>query len=494
MRQAAVLSTCLLLGACDGRPDESPVGVELAGERPLACGARALSPEESARVANLRLHDPGGPPLVVFLNRDGGAYTAGADDSASGRSSLLTGPVELPAYEGTGEAWDALLRCVRVRFEAFNVHLTDTRPAGPHVELVVGGHPGHVGRSGVSGMAPHDTQGCGQLDRAVGFVFSANLGGPEQLCAVATHQLGHLLSLEHAALCDDPMAARPGCGYADFPDATGMCGAALPEECACRDGWQNPVDALGRVVGLHAGGAPLDLRLDDTPPVIEVSSPEDGAHVALTRPLTVRASVRDETMLARVELVWARNGVAFPCPVRTSQVSCTRAGDRFEWVVEAGAGPRAFHVRAVDRAGHETLSDGRTVFFTPDGGPPAADEDASPPVVQVLRPEAEVQVPAGAPLVVEASVTDDGEVAGVELWWGFTGDLVPCPARTTYADCVVDGDTRRWTVRVDLPGPRTFDVRARDGAGRVSSSGPRTVTVTPRVPPPDAEPGPPSTA
>ncbi len=499
VRSARYICALSLLVSCAGEV-EPVVGEGIVGtDDEAGCTVEAISQEEAALVLKNAVHASDGPPLTIFLNRHGGTYRGGANDSANNRSSLVRGSARLPAFARGDESWRALVECVTENYARFNVHITDLEPAGGrYIEAVIGGHPSNIGRGGgIGGIAPINTNSCRPIETAVGYVFSANLSSA-RLCKVTTHEIGHMLSLEHEYLCEDPMTYLSGCGRKTFQDEEVMCGTNSRRRCSCRGGRQNTVATLFDLVGRKNRKPPPDPVGDRAPPTVELEQPADRDSFAEHAIVDVVATAHDDVLLGRVELVWDFNGQTYGCPTRGENVTCTRTRDRFHWKVQVGTGQRTFRVRALDYFGKEAQTEDRTILLTGDGAPPPELDDQTPPEVRIVGPEAGLRFDPGGQIVVEATVTDDGELAGVHLLWAFNGEEYACPRRGQPVECEVAGDTRRWTVTVGAEDERRFQVRARDTAGRVTTSEARTVFVTevesapppadPEDPPPPADP------
>ena len=84
-----------------------------------------------------------GTRLPVFLNRHGGSYNCGNDDSRTNTSSVVcgsNGAGDVGAFSGDDNDWDDVMACVTDQFSRFNITVTDQEPlSGHYVEAVVGG-------------------------------------------------------------------------------------------------------------------------------------------------------------------------------------------------------------------------------------------------------------------------------------------------------------------------------------------------------------------
>jgi hypothetical protein len=451
------------------------------------CAVVAISEEEASIHTKSALHAAAAAaPIVVYLNRSGGTFYPGANDSASNRSSIVSRPAALPAY-GRGDArWTALVDCVREQFARFNVLVTDVEPsAGNYVEAVVAGHPSQLGlSSGIGGIAPIDTYGCRPIERAIAYVFEQNLGTDRNVCEVTAHEVGHTLSLEHEYACEDPMTYLYGCGDKSFQDVSAWCGTYSAVRCSCRGGSQNTVQALLELVG-PVNGSPIDPTNDRDPPVVELVSPADRASFVARQPLSVVARASDDLLLARVELIWDFNGQTYGCPLASEHVDCAITGDLYRWKVRAGEGSRTFSVRARDIAAREASTEKRTIYLTEDGSPPPELSDVTPPSIALIGPEDGAIFPPRSRVVVAADVTDDVSVDRVQLAWAFNGQTYGCPSSERYVSCAITGSRYAFTIEVGVEAPRPFTLRAFDTAGHETTAARsiRVATITDTSPP-----------
>lgn len=183
--------------------------------------------------------DGAGPvPSILYINRceNGCTVLPGSDNAITNRSSLVGSQRSLPPYSHGDAAFSAVARCIRATFSPYFNRITTTDPGNiPHRELIIAGRPSDIGMpSGVFGVAPW---GCGvPLPNAIAFAFagmypSNDLKGQ---CEVATHELGHLLGLDHEHLALDTMSYEtvPE-ALRHFVDTPSSCGVGAPEACYC---------------------------------------------------------------------------------------------------------------------------------------------------------------------------------------------------------------------------------------------------------------------
>lgn len=360
---------------------------------------------------------------TIFVNKNGGTYSPGGDNSSSNRSSIVDYTSSVPGYEGSAADWNAFLTCIQGQFARFNVTVTDVDPGSePHVEAVIGGRPGDIGMpSGVGGVAPMNGD-CSVVERAVVYIFSKVFSSPRVECEVAAQEIGHALGMDHEYLCEDPMTYLSGCGEKDFQDIDASCGEYSPRSCMCGGSRQNSVQFLDDVLGPSDGTTPPPEDpppggTDTTPPAVAVVSPADGATSPPNTTITVVATASDETALASTELIWLVDSrtITMDCDDPPSGVSCTTACDQRSWSFAVGSGPRSFRVRAVDAAGNEAETATRTITLA--SGPTPPPPTGGAPTVTVTEPTPGTGIAPGASIAIRATATDDGRVVDAWLRW-----------------------------------------------------------------------------
>ena len=426
---------------------------------------------------------PGGPALPIYLNRWGGTYTSGWDDSSANTSSIVQGSsASISPFSGTDGQWNEVLSCVQDQFAAYNVYVTDIEPtSGAYIEAVVAGSPGQLGMpNGVGGVAPFDPYQCSLIDTAIVFAFADVYmqggwgGGTRALCETATQEIAHAMTLDHVLICEDPMTYLYGCGEKTFQDEYGSCGEQQPRECACGRPSQNSVQVLTEVLGLSDGTTPPPPPEDNAPPVVNLTSPEDGDVFMAETEIAITAEVTDDAGLTLVQLYWENNDILLPCPAQNGGYTCDVVGSTYTWRVAPGLGTRSFSVSARDIAGNVTESDLVTIILTEDGQAPP--EDNLPPDVALVSPLAGAQLQSNSAITVIATASDDSGIAQMRLEWDYSDDVFGCPMSTQTVDCSIDGSTYTWSIRVG-DGTRTFRAVARDMLGNESVTESRTITL-----------------
>jgi hypothetical protein len=455
--------------------------------RPLPSYIRIDPPDTTVDDGPPRmLFAPGGAPLPVYLNRHGGTYRCGNDDSARNLSSVVCergggGVGTIGSFSGSDVQWNGIKSCVADLFSRFNVFVTDLEPtSGAYVEAVVGGRPGEANMpNGVGGVAPFS---CGMLPRAVVYAFSDIYGNrPRDVCETVAQEVAHAFGLDHEFLCSDPMTYLRGCGAKSFQDEYAQCGEFEPRECSCGGASQNSVQLMMQRLGPSDGSPPPPPPVDREDPTVALTAPAAAAVLPAGSTITVSAQATDDIGLSLVELEWDFTGDSMFCPAtfnQTGSYECIRSGSNYTWNIQVGSGSRTFRVRVRDVAGNEALSDDRTIWLSEDGsGPP---DDLGPPNVFVGSPAHRAVLPANAVVEIVATIADDSGIARAELMWtnGDAQTAFPCPADNQVVSCGINGTTYTWRLRVG-EGARSFSVRARDVVGNVTESDLRRIQLTP---------------
>ncbi|HTM19755.1 MAG TPA: hypothetical protein VL172_04585, partial [Kofleriaceae bacterium] len=212
-----------------------------------------------------------GTRWIFYMNKNGGTYTPGINNSTTNRSTIPSQVSTVPPWNVSDAAWQQIMTCVRSEFSAFNVDITDVDPGNvAHIESVVAGQPGDVQMpNGVGGVSPF-TNDCSTIPNSIVFTFAEVYGNQYQtICEVIGQEVSHSFGLDHEFLCQDPMTYLSGCGAKTFQDTDAQCGEDQPRTCACGQSTQNSVQMLSQRIGVG----------DAVAPTVSIASPSDGATV-----------------------------------------------------------------------------------------------------------------------------------------------------------------------------------------------------------------------
>jgi len=307
MRRAflAVFLTGLLSpAACmDADREDVPQVLEVVGspapEGEMPRGVYVVIPPEHATNPNLASEsatpDVGikyAGQVIIYMNKDGGTYTPGFNDSRTNRSSIPSTTSTISPWNVSQSGWDQVMSCMRDIWSPFNVVITDVDPGNtPHLESVVAGLPSDVGMpSGVGGVSPF-TSDCSTIDNSIVYTFAEVYGSNYRaICETAAQEVAHSFGLDHEYLCEDPMTYLGGCGSKTFQNANAACGENGPRTCACGGSTQNSVQMLTNRVG---PAQPVN-------PDVLITRPSEGQTVAPG--FVVEASVDAALNIDKVEM------------------------------------------------------------------------------------------------------------------------------------------------------------------------------------------------
>lgn len=163
------------------------------------------------------------PHLTVVVQRGGGRVLAGDYDDAKRRISHTvqsTGRSEvvMPAFEGTDAEWRGMLSCAQSQYRGLPVELAEKPPAtGDYLLVFVGGSSRNLGQSRIWGLSSAGSRAV--VPNGVGFVFSADDKLSDRtlaLCMTLTHEVGHMLGLDHSSDCNDVMSTSVQCKQFEY--------------------------------------------------------------------------------------------------------------------------------------------------------------------------------------------------------------------------------------------------------------------------------------
>jgi hypothetical protein len=190
-------------------------------------------------------------PDVIYVNFDGGDFSAGMDDATADQASVLISDTTVDPYGGTDQA--QILATIAADYAPFDVLVTDERPAmGPYAMVVIT-PTDVVGVPGVAGVAPLD---CGDAVRNnVAFVNTTVATDALMIGSVASSRLGSTFGIENGTDSSD-LSWGSLWGAGEDPSWVDSCiDVEFSPECAdehavyCPDGQQNGFAELTDLFG-----------------------------------------------------------------------------------------------------------------------------------------------------------------------------------------------------------------------------------------------------
>jgi hypothetical protein len=162
----------------------------------------------------------------------------------------------------------------------------------------------------------------------------------------------------------------------------------------------------------------LKSELDDRPPLLDIISPAEGEAVAQGTNIILRAKATGENL----ELDFVVDGIVLG--VEGGNISLDSEGSYIQpYRVPNEITSFVLEVKATDSSG-QTAAASRTVRVTA----------GQPPEVSIVSPAEGTEVEEGSSVDVKVQVTDEGEIADVEIYWPIVGDLgTPSPVAGYWA-------------------------------------------------------------
>ena len=254
-----------------------------------------------------------------------------------------------------------------------------------------------------------------------------------------------------------PNPGYPGPGYAE----PGYPGPGYADPGYPNPGYPNQPVYPPAQPGIPIIPAPAPR---DSPPIVVILSPPEGARVPLGQDVPVRSRASDDRGLARVELL-VDGGV-----YRTYEAAGQIAVEVVQPWRATAPGPHTLLVRAYDDAWQMSAPAQITVFV--DQGMPVPVPtspqppfpDTIPPAVHIVSPPSGQQVSSGQRLDVVISASDNVGVLAMELWVDgrpVGSESLPIPRQTW-----------QWVASWSstATGRHEMIARARDAAGNVGQS------------------------
>lgn len=224
-------------------------------------------------------------PKIFYLNRMGGTYAPGTNDSRTNRSTIVSQTRSVPAWNVSAAGWQSVMTCMTTMFSRWNVQITDVDPGNvPHWEMVVAGRPQDIGmQAGVGGVSPFN---CGTIPNSIVFTFAVVYGTSyRDVCETTAQEIAHSFGLDHSRLCADPMTYLTGCGNKSFQNVAAPCGEYSNRACMCGGNTQNSVALLDQRLGLYEPPPAVDAGVDaPTLPTDAPPAPVDAPPAAVDAP------------------------------------------------------------------------------------------------------------------------------------------------------------------------------------------------------------------
>lgn len=300
--------------------------------------------------------DPNDPLFVkqgvIFINFDGAQLSSGADNSKTNTTQIGQLAGNFAAY-GNGAKREAVMQASRENFAAYNIIVTENRPAsGDYVMNMTG--PTNPFGGGVLGIAPLDCNDA-QTHNNITYAFhSINDNFSAAVTATTIGQeVAHSFGLEHVNEPGDIMNPYNAGGNASFRDecipvAPGQNGIVCGNQHAAQCGSTTQQNSHRELLALFGPSSP-----DAQTPVVQITAPNDGAVFAPDSDFDIQVTATDDTGIAVLYLF--NNG---------QQIE-SDASEPYGWqVVSVPEGTYAFHVEAHDLAGNVGISNTVNVTIT----------------------------------------------------------------------------------------------------------------------------------
>jgi MYXO-CTERM domain-containing protein len=319
--------------------------------------APATLPPETAPVEP----QAGGAAGVIFVNFDGAQLTSGSDSSQNNRTQIGQLAGNFAAY-GAGAKRDAVMQAVQTDWAAFNVLVTDSRPASGDYTMNMTGPTNPFG-GGVLGIAPLDCNDQ-QTHNNITYAFHS-VNDQHSASTTATtigQEVAHSYGLEHVNEPGDIMNPFNAGGDPSFIDQCiqidgGGNGILCTNQHAANCGSGSQQNSYQELMNLFGPSAP-----DTALPVVSVTSPLDGDEFDAGASFDIVVDANDDTGLQ--ELVLYNNGAAIE----------TDGSAPWGWeVTNVPEGTYELYVEASDLAGNVAMSNVVTVYVGTSAPPPAGD-------------------------------------------------------------------------------------------------------------------------
>ena len=296
---------------------------------------------------------------VVFVNFDGAQLSSGWDDSTQDVTQIGECAGNFAPY-GEGNKRDAVMQAVTNDWAAYNVIVTDERPASGDYTMNMTG-PSNPFGGGVLGIAPLDCDDE-QTPNNITFAFHSIDDGFDASTTATTigQEVAHSFGLEHVDDPNDIMNPFNAGGDPSFRDECLQIvqGGSCPSQHEAQCGSAYAQNSHKELLALFGPNMP-----DTQQPTVAITFPLDGQEFDPGTEFFLMVDAADDIGIARVTLV--QDGAEIG----------DDGSSPFGWEMTGlGAGVYEFYAIAVDAAGNETHSDTVTIGIGEAPPPPHEDD------------------------------------------------------------------------------------------------------------------------
>lgn len=190
------------------------------------------------------------PERILYLNRHGGTYLPGDNDSVTDHQGISTGVVDVPSYPFDETSWLATRDCVAALFSRYRIAVVDQAPGQvDHLEVVVTTLPSVFSLPDTASTVIPIDRACGVRERGLAMVFAGKFAPADTqvVCELVARSAGAMIGLDLSTHCPDVMSVTGGCGPKTFVDVEAPCAHA--DGCRCGE----PTQSSERVLADHLG-------------------------------------------------------------------------------------------------------------------------------------------------------------------------------------------------------------------------------------------------
>ena len=218
-----------------------------------ACGGGGSSSIDAAPGGDVLPDSCASAMHTIFLNRGGGTYAPGADDSITNKTSVLDTMRTLAPPATVDGDWTMVKTCVTAKLAAYPTTVTDVDPSpAQHVEVVVIDNGNQIGVPGLTSGAPATpcVGGFGTAAKNT-IAFAVWQGTNANRCWDISMAAGYTLGLDNVLPCADLMSPSPSCDIPTkaFTGVDQQCGDTTARACRCGGQMQNAAARIAANVG-----------------------------------------------------------------------------------------------------------------------------------------------------------------------------------------------------------------------------------------------------